>query len=1016
MTFLSKFGAFFCAASFLANIATAQEKKVLDHDVYSIWQNISDERISREGQWALYTLKPQDGDPTLKVRHLRDGREYSVPHGTRGQFTYDATHVVFFLEPSLDDVRLAKKADKKTDELPKNALGILDLATGEVERVERVKSFALPEEAGGWVVWLHEKPVEEEDEEDEKPDKQVAPEEAPQPVGEEPAASEAAPEVEAEAAELSGEATQPVGEEPMPVEPGIEPEPSATPVEPAATEEPTGLAAEPEDPDKDEDEEDDKPEGTQLVLRNLTTGAEQRFEDATEYIASKNGALLVYMASNEEGDADGAFAVAPESGDVVELMRGDGIYKQAAVDESAEQVAFLSNRDTFEEDQPEYRLYFWNKGDGAAEEVVSEETPGLPADWRVGEHRTPWFSEDGSRLYFGTTPRPAPEPDDDTLPPEDEQVKVDVWSWTDDYLQPMQLVQREDEEKRTYLAVRHRRDGRVVQLAGERHTELETAAKGDADVALAESNVPYRKELSWEYPRSHDYYVVDVRTGKARPALEGHLGSAQLSPAGKYVYWWDREQRAWFAKPTRGGGDAVNLTGGLRVAFDDEDNDRPMTPDAYGDAGWTDNDDGLIVYDRYDLWRLDPRGKKTPVNLTDGVGRADNRRFRVVDLDPDQDFLPKDLLLRAFDYGTRSWGFYEGRSDEAAPPERLLFDAKLFGEPKKADDAEVYLLTRESFEEFPDLWWTDDTFSALHRVSEANPQQAEYRWGTAELVSWDSVNGERLEGILYKPEDFDPEQKYPLLVYFYERLSERLHAHHAPEANRASINASFYVSRGYCVFMPDIPYRLGYPGESALHAVVPGVLSLLEQGFVDRDRIGLQGHSWGGYQTAYIITQTPMFAAAEAGAPVSNMISAYGGIRWETGMSRMFQYERTQSRIGEPLWDAPLHYIENSPIFFADKVETPLLMLHNDADGAVPWYQGIELFTALRRLDKPVWLLNYNGEAHGLTKTHNKIDWAQRMQQFFDHYLMGAPAPVWMTEGVSAVEKGKTLGLEVPSS
>ena len=189
------------------------------------------------------------------------------------------------------------------------------------------------------------------------------------------------------------------------------------------------------------------------------------------------------------------------------------------------------------------------------------------------------------------------------------------------------------------------------------------------------------------------------------------------------------------------------------------------------------------------------------------------------------------------------------------------------------------------------------------------------------------------------------------------------------------MSVPFYVSRGYVMFIPDIPYEIGYPGESALDAVVPGVLSLLDEGFIDRDRIGVQGHSWGGYQIAYMVTKTDLFAAAEAGAPVSNMTSAYGGIRWQTGMSRMFQYERTQSRIGGSLWEATSEYLHNSPLFYADKIRTPVLMMHNDDDGAVPWYQGIELFVALRRLQKPAWLLNYNGEGHGLRRDANRKDW-----------------------------------------
>jgi dipeptidyl aminopeptidase/acylaminoacyl peptidase len=298
-------------------------------------------------------------------------------------------------------------------------------------------------------------------------------------------------------------------------------------------------------------------------------------------------------------------------------------------------------------------------------------------------------------------------------------------------------------------------------------------------------------------------------------------------------------------------------------------------------------------------------------------------------------------------------------------------------------------------------------------MSEANPQQADYLWGTAELMHWRSTDGKPLDGILYKPENFDPSGQYPMMVYFYEKMSDGLHQYRSPGPGGSSVSVSFYVSRGYVVFIPDIQYRVGYPGESALDCVVSGVLSVLEKGFVDPERVGVQGHSWGGYQIAHMVTQTSIFAAAEAGAPVSNMTSAYGGIRWGSGMSRMFQYEKSQSRIGGTLWEARPQYIENSPLFWADKIETPVLMLHNDDDGAVPWYQGIEFFVALRRLGKPVWMLNYNGEPHGLRKYQNRKDWAVRMQQFFDHYLMDAPPPVWLAEGVPAVEKGKTLGLDL---
>lgn len=461
-------------------------------------------------------------------------------------------------------------------------------------------------------------------------------------------------------------------------------------------------------------------------------------------------------------------------------------------------------------------------------------------------------------------------------------------------------------------------------------------------------------------------------------------------------------------------GEARNVTDGIDVPLWNEEHDRPYPPRPYGSPGWTEGDRELLVYDRYDTWVVDPEAEADPRRLTEGVGRRDSLRFRRIDLEPEEPAIPRGepLLLASFDYETKASGFHRDKVSGEEPPEELLFGDRRHGFEAKADDAERVLYTRETFREFPDLWTADLSMRDGTRLSDANPQQEDYRWGTAELVSWRSEDGTPLDGILFLPDGLDTSERHPMMVFFYERMSDWLHLHPTPSASSSSINIPFYVSRGYVVFVPDIVYEVGYPGESAVDAIVPGVLSVLDRGFVDPDRIGVQGHSWGGYQVAYMVTKTDLFAAAEAGAPVSNMTSAYGGIRWGSGMSRMFQYERTQSRLGASLWDRRDRYIENSPLFWADRIETPLLMLHNDEDTAVPWYQGIELFVALRRLGKPAWLVNYNGQPHGVRDYESRIDWSIRMQQFFDHYLKGAPAPVWLAEGVPAVEKGETLGLD----
>jgi len=942
------------AVLFCSYSAYAQEtaKRPLDHEVYDSWMRITEQQLSDDGAWILYVLEPQDGDGALHVRSLDLSESYEVPRGEGARFSDDRRFVVFVIKPELAAVRAAEQEDE--DE-PQDSLGVLDLSSGAIDRVERVKSFKLPEEAGGWLAYLLEKAEEEAD--------------------------------TAEAAEE------------QPQEPAAEPEPEPLPEEPQAEE---------------EEDEKKKDVGTTLVLRDLETGEERRFENVMEYEFPENGGRLAYAVSSEDGSTDGVYVLELGAGEETAVAAGEGEYKRLTFDEEGRQLAFLSNRDDYEADQPAFTLYHWRAGRAEARAVAGEGTAGIPEGWWVSEHGDLSFSENGERLFFGTAPRPEPEPEEET--PEWEKVELDVWNWRDPLLQPQQLVERERELERTYLAVLRIGDRRVSQLADTTLPEVNVGDDGDADLALGYSDLPYRKRVSWDYPWYFDVYVVDVESGTRRKvleALQGSQGYVDLSPEERYVTWWDGHERAWFAVPADGG-EPVNLTAEVPYPVHDVEDDHPAIPYAYGSAGWTEDDGWFLVYDEHDIWAADPRGRRSARNLTEGVGRERDLEFRYLRLDPEQDALPEDepMLLRAFDNQTKASGFYRDRFRGDARPAQLIMADRRFGYPRKADDADVVMLTRQSFQEFPDLWVGDLSFGDMQRVSDANPEMDEYLWGSAELVDWRSTDGTELEGILYKPEGFDPSRRYPMMVYFYERMSDGLHAFRGPGPG-TSISISFYVSRGYLVFVPNVRYQVGYPGESALDCVVSGVLDLIDEGFVDPQRIGVQGHSWGGYQIAYLVTQTDIFAAAEAGAPVANMTSAYGGIRWASGLSRMFQYERSQSRLGGSLWDVRPRYIENSPLFWADKVETPVLMIHNDEDGAVPWYQGIEFFVALRRLNKPVWLLNYNGEPHGLRKYQNRKDWSIRMQQFFDHFLKDAPPPVWLAEGVPAVEKGRTLGLEL---
>ena len=955
-------------------LAAQETKPALDHADTHRWNSIGGRTISADGAWLAYVLQPWDGDPTLVITRT-DGSAELQFRGRSPSFTRDSRHLAFRVPPVQAVVDSLRREGTRGNDLPGDSLAVVALAeafAGEgddagVRRAGPIESFQVPEDGGAFVAYLlSENPEEEGTDTDEEEEAEAEEEEA----------------VEEEEAE---------GEE------------------------------EEEERSAEYEKRHEKDDGTPLVLLNLDTGAEHTYADVVDYEVAEAGTGVAFVTSTEDEGGDGIHLADPASGESVEVLAGEGHYEQLAFDESGERLAFLSNRDEWELDQPSFALYRF--ADGSLERLADHMTSGVPDGWWVSENGNVSISDDGGRVFFGTAPRPEPEPDEEPL--DDDKVTLDIWNWRDPYLQPMQLVQANRERNRSYLAVVHEGRDAVVQLGTSNVPDVSRTETGMGDYFLATSDLPHRQAVSWD-GRYEDAYAVDVVTGERRLIVEAvrGFGGASASPDGTYAYWWDESDRDWKAAPTDGSAPARSLTGHLPVAFHNELDDHPQGPPPYGGPVWVEEDAALLVPDRHDIWRVDPSGDEAALRLTDG--RASDLRYRVQRVAEGgggnffgfgggggEGIEEGDVLFSVFDLGTKASGYGRGRTDEAGRMEELLMADARYGAPAKAEDADRHVWTRQTFTEFPDLWVGDADFGNARKVSDANPQQDEYRWGSAELVHWMSNDRTPLDGILIKPDGFDPSQKYPLMVYFYERMSDGLHNYAAPVPSRASVQFSFYASRGYVVFIPDIPYEIGYPGESALDAVVPGVQALIAQGFIDPDRVGVQGHSWGGYQIAYMITKTNLFAAAEAGAPVSNMTSAYGGIRWQSGMSRMFQYERTQSRIGGTLWDERDRYVHNSPVFFADKIRTPLLMLHNDEDGAVPWYQGIEMFVAMRRLGLPVFMLNYNGEGHGLGRRANQEDWAIRMQQFFDHYLIDAPAPRWMEEGVPAVVKGRDLGLEI---
>lgn len=759
-----------------------------------------------------------------------------------------------------------------------------------------------------------------------------------------------------------------------------------------------------------------KKEKSKIKLSDLyivtNTGLDSKpITSVSEVVFSEKGNSIAYIRQINDSIDSCYVYVQPfrQNARLVSAMAGEA--QKLCISEDGLQIAFLKTSDTTK--IKSYRLFYWNPDFKNAYELNPRQLAGQINGFEVSVNYQPWFSEKGNRLFIGMA-SPQKETPKDTLLPEEKAV-FDLWSWNDPLIMPQQLKNLDKEKKKSFPAVFDLKNNHLIQLCNEEMPDIIFPHKGEGKAALGYSDIAYKTLITWDR-QYRDYYLVNLGNGEKKQLLEKHNSTASLSPDMKFLVYYSTNDSSWFSKSTS---DATikNLTSGIKYSFTDEEHDTPDDAGSYGVAGWTDAGD-ILIYDRYDIWQIDVSGNKPAHNLTQGYGRQNQIRIRYFKTQKEEKFIAsaKPLYFKGFDEKTKGSVILRLKNLKSDDLLNLYSGNFELSTPIKAENTDSFIFTQETFNQYSDIHLTNKDFKSFKKLSDANPQQKNYIWGNAHLYEWISKSGMAMQGLLYLPENHDNKTPLPCVVYFYEKYSDGLYSYHSPRPSRSTISFSYYASNGYAVFVPDIRYKTGSPGESAYDCIVSGVEKLISDHIIDAERIGIQGQSWGGYQVAYLITRTNLFKAAMAGAPVSNMTSAYGGIRWGSGMSRMFQYEKTQSRIGATLWEKPELYIENSPLFFAPEIQTPLLIMSNDNDGAVPWYQGIELYTAMRRLNKPAWLLNYNNDEHNLKAESwgNRIDLSIRMQQFFDHYLKNLPAPRWLTEGIQATEKGLDLKLDIP--
>ncbi len=978
--------------------AQKSTKVPLDHSVYDSWQSIGEKLISNNGKYVAYTINVQEGDGNLVVTATSNDKKITIERGYNASFSSNSQFLICKIKPTYQQTREARIKKKKPDEMPKDSLAIVLLDNMSIQKIARVKSYKMPQE-GEWLAWLHEK--------------------------------------------------------------------------------------------NENDKKADAEEGTLLCLRNLNITIYDSFPKINNYVFDKKGKSIVFDRRGAKKDSVLKNAIIWIHLNEIKfdtVLKNYVDAKALTLNDDGTQLAFVSTFDTTKAEQKNYTLLYFNQD--LQKKELNDESKGLPTNWRINENAVLSFSKTGERLFFGTSPK---LPAKDTSLPEFERVNVDVWHYNDDELQTVQLKNNDANLRRSYTAVVDLTAQTITQLGNEKFVRVQVPFEGDAAMAYTSSNEGKRVAAQWQGFTFNDVYSIDIKTEKRKLIKANHKGNLIPSYTGKYLLLYDeiKKQYEIYNHATQ---QLKPFAKDIPFALYDEENDVPDDANAYGIAKWIEDDQYVLLYDRYDVWKVDPTGKEKSVVLTNG--RKEKVQHRYIAFDEDEKYITpnQDMYFRLYHEVSKASGLmlrtneipykhkfqsvdeeYHDAPDSVKYQKDyakakivnyvLLMQPGLFREPNKlvkvtdkvvakntiktstvkpqlktsniygnfsnfikAKDAFNFIYTMEdyqnsanlyvgngldtSFTETKDASGIADTLVTPQRqLSFINPQQEKYNWGTAELFQWKAYTGKLTEGVLYKPEYFDAKKKYPMIVYFYERSNNTLHNYIAPSPTPSRLNISFFVSRGYIVFVPDIWYVNGKPGQGAFDYIVSGTRAVVKLGFVDSTKIGLQGQSWGGYQIAHLITRTNLYAAAWAGAPVANMTSAYGGIRWGSGLNRQFQYEKSQSRIGATLWERQDLYIENSPLFHLPKVKTPLVIMHNDKDDAVPWYQGIELFTGLRRLGKKVWMLNYNDEVHNLMERKNRKDIQIREQQFFDWLLKGEKPAPWLEKGVPAIMKGRTMGL-----
>jgi dipeptidyl aminopeptidase/acylaminoacyl peptidase len=949
------------------------------------WKNIRNAVLSNDGKWFAYILAPNEGNADVVVRSIADGKEtkYAIgnatPAGGRGGaggaaadgplvISGDSKWVAFTIYPNAQQSgarggrgganagrgRGAQGGDAAANTPPaQNKLGLVNLASGEKREFDRVRRFSFNGEAPAWIAMQSY---------------------APPAAGTAPAAANGT--------------------------------------------------------------------GTDLVLYNLTTHDAVNVGNVADYAFDDDGEYLAYTIDARDQIGNGV-QLRNMRTDVVRAVDSDrALYRSLAWADSLPALTVLRGRiDTTAHDTVYSVVALANVGAPQPKKIVFDaaQRSDFPSGMRIAAERAPRFSDDLQTLFFGMKERKssalvvaarggdivqsgAPGMGGTINQPrvneaQEENPSLILWHAKDPRLQSQQIVQEAQDRAYSYLSEYRLADDKVIRLADDALRTVNVVGHDQFAFGLDQSE--YEQAASYSGRRYQDVYSIDLATGTRKPLLKKHITPAFLpSPNGSRMLFWGADAQ-WHVMNLRTG-EEKSITRGVPTVFADtsDDHNNLVTPPG-AVLGWSKDGNSVLLSDGFDVWKVPADGSGAAVNLTVDGKKNQVRYQRLYAFDSDASAagggrggrgggpsngvdLSKPLYFATYGEWTKKEGIAKVDPNKPGAQSIVFDDAKYAFQ--KAKDADVYVYTRQSAIDYPNYYVTDGSFKGGKQITDANPQQKDFAWTSGvKLIDYTSAKGDKLQGALYLPANYEPGKKYPLLVTIYEKRSNLANSYVTPNET-STPNRSIYTSRGYAVLDPDIVYKVNDPGMSAVWSVVPAVKAAIATGMIDSANVGLWGHSWGGYQTAFLVTQTHIFKSAVAGAPLTDMVSMYNSIYWNTGGTNQAIFESSQGRFKGNVADNMEAYIRNSPVFHAKNVTTPLIILHDDKDGAVDFNQGITYFNALRQLGKNVILLEYVGENHGLARPINQKDYAMRQKDWFDHYLKGVPAPDWMTKGIPRIK------------